>query len=236
MRHLLSCFFLMNMRPPRSTRTDTLFPYPTLFRSAGLRPRHLLGARAGLAAQRRVRGQAVLAAVAIGDRHRDLLAHLRRQRAAAERTERAPHHPQRGGRVGHGLEHVGSGAERTVDLVEHCLALRGGRAGIDEGKPGHWKFSFGWRGMRRGGQCLAPGCSIGYDSATFPCRSDKTCPWIASKAYCAASRSGWSCSTPRSEEHTSELQSLMRTSYAVFCLKQKTTTNTKYATEISNTV
>src|SRR3546814_6793580 len=30
----------------------------------------------------------------------------------------------------------------------------------------------------------------------------------------------------RSEEHTSELQSLMRTSYAVFCLKTKTKTNT----------
>src|SRR3546814_2512478 len=28
--------------------------------------------------------------------------------------------------------------------------------------------------------------------------------------------------TERSEEHTSELQSLMRTSYAVFCLKKKT--------------
>src|SRR3546814_9003555 len=27
---------------------------------------------------------------------------------------------------------------------------------------------------------------------------------------------------PRSEEHTSELQSLMRISYAVFCLKKKT--------------
>src|SRR3546814_2937847 len=27
---------------------------------------------------------------------------------------------------------------------------------------------------------------------------------------------------PRSEEHTSELQSLMRSSYAVFCLKKKT--------------
>src|SRR3546814_15338073 len=26
-------FFLMNRRPPRSTRTDTLFPYTTLFRS-----------------------------------------------------------------------------------------------------------------------------------------------------------------------------------------------------------
>src|SRR3546814_1924638 len=29
---------------------------------------------------------------------------------------------------------------------------------------------------------------------------------------------------PRSEEHTSELQSLMRRSYAVFCLKKNTTT------------
>src|SRR3546814_9499051 len=29
-------------------------------------------------------------------------------------------------------------------------------------------------------------------------------------------------SAPRSEEHTSELQSLMRISYAVFCLKKKT--------------
>src|SRR3546814_3811803 len=32
---------------------------------------------------------------------------------------------------------------------------------------------------------------------------------------------------PRSEEHTSELQSLMRISYAVFCLKKKTTHQTK---------
>src|SRR3546814_4866003 len=31
----------------------------------------------------------------------------------------------------------------------------------------------------------------------------------------------------RSEEHTSELQSLMRISYAVFCLKKKTTEKTK---------
>src|SRR3546814_6079061 len=31
----------------------------------------------------------------------------------------------------------------------------------------------------------------------------------------------------RSEEHTSELQSLMRISYAVFCLKKKTTTHIK---------
>src|SRR3546814_13754426 len=29
-------FFLMIRRPPRSTRTDTLFPYTTLFRSSNL--------------------------------------------------------------------------------------------------------------------------------------------------------------------------------------------------------
>src|SRR3546814_12486359 len=35
---ILSLFFLMIPRPPRSTRTDTLFPYTTLFRSVrGLR-------------------------------------------------------------------------------------------------------------------------------------------------------------------------------------------------------
>src|SRR3546814_6741016 len=32
---------------------------------------------------------------------------------------------------------------------------------------------------------------------------------------------------PRSEEHTSELQSLMRISYAVFCLKKKQTKRTQ---------
>src|SRR3546814_18272190 len=34
-------FFLMIRRPPRSTRTDTLFPYTTLFRSQGDRPRNV---------------------------------------------------------------------------------------------------------------------------------------------------------------------------------------------------
>src|SRR3546814_3063556 len=36
-----------------------------------------------------------------------------------------------------------------------------------------------------------------------------------------AEREGRAPATSRSEEHTSELQSLMRTSYAVFCLKKK---------------
>src|SRR3546814_1357745 len=49
--YFVSFFFLMIRRPPRSTRTDTLFPYTTLFRSpvhraAGLRRRRLDAARA----------------------------------------------------------------------------------------------------------------------------------------------------------------------------------------------
>src|SRR3546814_12860935 len=38
MKWIILCnfvFFLMRRRPPRSTRTDTLFPYTTLFRSLG---------------------------------------------------------------------------------------------------------------------------------------------------------------------------------------------------------
>src|SRR3546814_5517875 len=41
-------FFLMIRRPPRSTRTDTLFPYTTLFRSiAGHARRRTRAAQAG---------------------------------------------------------------------------------------------------------------------------------------------------------------------------------------------
>src|SRR3546814_4358174 len=39
----------------------------------------------------------------------------------------------------------------------------------------------------------------------------------------------------RSEEHTSELQSLMRISYAVFCLKKKTNTNKHIRIRLHNT-
>src|SRR3546814_9107961 len=40
-------FFLMIRRPPRSTRTDTLFPYTTLFRSISLFIGVLIGSIAG---------------------------------------------------------------------------------------------------------------------------------------------------------------------------------------------
>src|SRR3546814_8527166 len=39
----------------------------------------------------------------------------------------------------------------------------------------------------------------------------------------------------RSEEHTSELQSLMRISYAVFCLKKKNKTTTQTSNKTTNT-
>src|SRR3546814_1453078 len=39
-------FFLMIRRPPRSTRTDTLFPYTTLFRSPGDREKKMTKAAA----------------------------------------------------------------------------------------------------------------------------------------------------------------------------------------------
>src|SRR3546814_10618791 len=53
---------------------------------------------------------------------------------------------------------------------------------------------------------------------TWPKRSQSTRPDAMRRARggCAGE-----CLSARSEEHTSELQSLMRISYAVFCLKQK---------------
>src|SRR3546814_3278854 len=132
-------FFLMIRRPPRSTRTDTLFPYTTLFRSQGveiIRPclHHLL-------ALGQVCRAVVGAAVRIADRVRQLV-----------------------------LDEVGSEAE---NLVEDC--------------PGHRAEAVARHG-------------------------------VAVEAHPAQSRVD---GVLRSEEHTSELQSLMRISYAVFCLTKK---------------
>src|SRR3546814_8512740 len=107
-------FFLMIRRPPRSTRTDTLFPYTTLFRSLGA-----------------------------------------------------------GGNVGH----------LAACLVELDAAVR-----VMRGQPPHrLRVALDRDAERRG------------DAG----RGDVVV---------------------RSEEHTSDLQSLMRISYAVFCLKKKKTT------------
>src|SRR3546814_7281392 len=49
--------------------------------------------------------------------------------------------------------------------------------------------------------------------------------WRDGRNMCVAPAMAARTEAARSEEHTSELQSLMRTSYAVFCLKKK---NKKY--------
>src|SRR3546814_2664255 len=101
----------MIRRPPRSTRTDTLFPYTTLFRSFGV--------EIGFAQDRR---------------HRHIVARDRRRQVAPER-------------------------DAALAPVEEIVGF--GQAGLITD------------------------------------------------------------AVERSEEHTSELQSLMRISYAVFCLKKK---------------
>src|SRR3546814_14615745 len=108
-------FFLMIRRPPRSTRTDTLFPYTTLFRSA-------------------------------------------RNRSDSKRSRRR-------------IEgfHQRATHIRILPRVDGCPEAR---------------------------------CAAGSRP----------------QAGCRAEQAG---RARRSEEHTSELQSLMRISYAVFCLKKK---------------
>src|SRR3546814_998815 len=105
----------MTRRPPRSTRTDTLLPYTTLFRSIGI-------------------GKAAAKAV---------------------------------------VDLIGCAGDARPDRSRNARPLRS--------QPFH--------------------------------RLDRRCDHAAKRPL---------PSRMRSEEHTSELQSLMRISYAVFCLKQKT--------------
>src|SRR3546814_7545264 len=106
-------FFLMIRRPPRSTRTDTLFPYTTLFRSnaekefpgtaalAALRAWYAgLGARAAVAQYLGVdRADDQSSRAMLGDIRRQLTKHARQrhredlasllEHSAAERAQRA---------------------------------------------------------------------------------------------------------------------------------------------------
>src|SRR3546814_6473736 len=124
----------MIRRPPRSTRTDTLFPYTTLFRSVRRTVRRVLA---------------------------DAGRHSRRAAAC------------------------------VADAVAAAQAFA----------------------------ALARPDRVSDGAGPVPARCD------AVHAVDVPARSGPLCATrrhvARSEEHTSELQSLMRISYAVFCLKKK---------------
>src|SRR3546814_1222982 len=125
----------MLLRPPRSTRTDTLFPFPTLFRSA-------------------------LAGV---DYARPLAADLELRLVTLLRAD----------------VHAGRDIAKLLDGLDALSVQR--VAGQRGDRQRHFLRGF-----------LAPAGD--HDN-------------VAERG--------------RSEEHTSELQSLMRISYAVFCLKKK---------------
>src|SRR3546814_8399465 len=129
-------FFLMIRRPPRSTRTDTLFPYTTLFRSPG--------------------GD-IVSHITLGSDDPDAVGPFYEGALAALGLVRLP-------------------AEESENVDR----------------------AFGHAG------CALP---VVFPQTTFDGRP--------------------AAPSHRSEEHTSELQSLMRTSYAVFCLKNKKAKNSQ---------
>src|SRR3546814_1618112 len=76
--------------------------------------------------------------------------------------------------------------------------------------------------------CSLPGHRAGCWHRDLPCCYSKPRALNAGRhprAWQVARRGPLRRPAKRSEEHTSELQSLMRISYAVFCLKKKTKIN-----------
>src|SRR3546814_1852432 len=69
-------------------------------------------------------------------------------------------------------------------------------------------------------------CDAGTDRETLAMLRDKGIAMLPALA-------GIPVTAARSEEHTSELQSLMRISYAVFCLNKKTQTKCKHTEVMS---
>src|SRR3546814_9179777 len=81
--------------------------------------------------------------------------------------------------------------------------------------------SSSWRSEIPSPGAIAPPMSRQYSQATIAATLELAS--VLSRGSTRALRP-----VARSEEHTSELQSLMRISYAVFCLKKKTKTKKKH--------
>src|SRR3546814_3010091 len=104
----------------------------------------------------------------------------------------------------------------SLHLLTHSLPTRSasdlGEPCLPGDPPLHARILFHGHPWRRGkGECLTQAILE---------KCDERC----ADADGRDARPGWQGSLPctaRSEEHTSELQSLMRISYAVFCLKQQ---------------
>src|SRR3546814_8696575 len=152
----------MIRRPPRSTRTATLFPYTTLYRSLG--------------------------ELAVVDED------------AGDAAGEADHRCDCPGAFGPAcplpqvVAPVGSVGLQAGRGREHAAGHSFGQLG-DEGVAG-----------------VEPPGAVAVDDPLRPGVH------VADAAICERGEAG---GVPRSEEHTSELQSLMSISYAVFCLKKK---------------
>src|SRR3546814_8770531 len=106
--------------------------------------------------------------------------------------------------------------------ADRAASLGGGGSGLcrgaDRGAAGQRRFS----AQRRAGWAAGGAAGRGDRDPAAPDRADRTRRddgVLVLRAVAAAARD--CISVQRSEEHTSELQSLMRISYAVFCLKKK---------------
>src|SRR3546814_8839103 len=90
-----------------------------------------------------------------------------------------------------------------------------------------WQAGGSWTDCRRPGPKVPHAARRGRLLAPSPVPSRYGAPPLDLPARAARTRGDRRVRrVERSEEHTSELQSLMRISYAVFCLKKKNTTHT----------
>src|SRR3546814_5524534 len=78
-------------------------------------------------------------------------------------------------------------------------------------------------GATKDGRIVAAECLLKFQAGAFPGSPVQPAAMTAFACY--------DLENVRSEEHTSELQSLMRISYAVFCLKKKKNTQASRQTE-----
>src|SRR3546814_3430760 len=109
-----------------------------------------------------------------------------------------------------------------LELALEELRIEGFRLAICTNKPeglaNHLVEALGWAGVFD--------AIIGGD--TLPVRKHDPLPLLTAITQATGAKAIYvGDSAVRSEEHTSELQSLMRISYAVLCVKQKTLTDKK---------
>src|SRR3546814_5098225 len=203
----------MIRRPPRSTRTDTLFPYTTLFRSNAVGQIQPVDALTSCYITDPTPGNPLCAAVT-----RD---------------------PTTGYILNAFVD------DRNLALIKQQGIDIDFRYGFDlDFGPPESRLTLGYTAsivtkysIQRNAALTPVDCKGTYGAA---CSSDLVtlvAPDFRSRATITwdskplTVQFGWK----RSEEHTSELQSLMRISYAVFCLKKKHTTDQTYIKK-NNTV